>query len=52
MEAKEAIEKLKAMGIKCIMLTGDNRFVAQWVAEEIGLDDFFAEVLPMMRQKL
>ncbi|WP_440951584.1 heavy metal translocating P-type ATPase [Methanococcoides sp. FTZ1] len=45
-ESKEAIEKLKSMGIKCMMLTGDNQFVAQWVAEEIGLDDYFAEVLP------
>jgi Cu2+-exporting ATPase len=45
-ESKEAIEKLKSMSIKCMMLTGDNRFVAQWVAEELGLDDFFAEVLP------
>lgn len=45
-ESREAIEKLKAMGIKCMMLTGDNRFVAKWVAEELGLDDFFAEVLP------
>ena len=34
------------MGIRCMMLTGDNRFVAQWVAEEIGLDEYFAEVLP------
>jgi Cu2+-exporting ATPase len=29
-----------------MMLTGDNRFVAKWVADELGLDDFFAEVLP------
>jgi len=28
------------------MLTGDNKQVAAWVAEEIGLDDYFAEVLP------
>ena len=34
------------MGIKCMMLTGDNRYVAKWVAEELGLDDYFAEVLP------
>jgi len=34
------------MGIKCIMLTGDSRAVAQWVARDLGLDDFFAEVLP------
>jgi Cu2+-exporting ATPase len=45
-ESKEAITLLKSMGIKCMMLTGDNRFVAQWVAEEIGLDEYFAEVLP------
>jgi len=45
-ESKEAISRLKSMGIKCMMLTGDNKFVAQWVAEEIGLDEYFAEVLP------
>jgi Cu2+-exporting ATPase len=45
-ESKEAIDKLKSMGIKSMMLTGDNRQVAKWVAEELGLDDFFAEVLP------
>ena len=45
-ESKEAITRLKSMGIRCMMLTGDNRFVAQWVAEEIGLDEYFAEVLP------
>jgi len=45
-ESKEAIARLKSMGIRCMMLTGDNRFVAQWVAEEIGLDEYFAEVLP------
>ncbi|HMA53572.1 MAG TPA: copper-translocating P-type ATPase [Acidobacteriota bacterium] len=45
-ESKEAIARLKAMGVRCMMLTGDNRLVAKWVAEEIGLDDYFAEVLP------
>jgi Cu2+-exporting ATPase len=45
-ESKEAITRLKSMGVKCMMLTGDNRFVARWVADEIGLDEFFAEVLP------
>ena len=37
-ESREAIEKLKTMGIKCMMLTGDNRFVAKWVAEDLGTD--------------
>jgi len=45
-ESKQAIASLKAMGIQTIMLTGDNRQVAAWVAREIGLDDYFAEVLP------
>ena len=45
-ESREAVSRLKAMGIRCMMLTGDNRFVAGWVAGEIGLDDYFAGVLP------
>ncbi len=45
-ESKKAISMLKKMGIKCMMLTGDNKQVAQWVSEEIGLDEYFAEVLP------
>ena len=45
-ESKEAVKRLKEMGIKVMMITGDNHKVAQAVAEELGLDDFFAEVLP------
>jgi Cu2+-exporting ATPase len=45
-ESRRAITELKKMGIRSLMLTGDNRQVAQWVAEEVGLDDYFAEVLP------
>ena len=45
-ESKRAIQKLKEMGIQCIMLTGDNNQVAKWVSSEIGLDEFFSEVLP------
>jgi len=45
-ESIEAIGKLKSMNIRCMMLTGDNKFVAKWVATDLGLDDFFAEVLP------
>ena len=29
-----------------MMLTGDNKLVAKWVSDEIGLDEYFAEVLP------
>ncbi len=42
----EAIQKLKNLGIQCMMLTGDNRQTAAFVADELGLDEFFAEVLP------
>jgi len=45
-ESKEAIERLRSMDIKCMMLTGDNEFVARWVAEELGLDEYFSGVLP------
>lgn len=45
-ESKKAISRLKNMGIQCMMLTGDNKQVAQWVSSEIGLDAYFAEVLP------
>ncbi|MGB4294676.1 MAG: copper-translocating P-type ATPase [Smithellaceae bacterium] len=44
-EAKETILKLQNQGVKCMMLTGDNRMVAKWVASEIGLDEYFAEVM-------
>nr|WP_245748018.1 copper-translocating P-type ATPase [Methanolobus profundi] len=45
-ESKEAVGKLREMGIKCIMLTGDQKQVAERVAEQIGLDEYFAGVLP------
>jgi Cd2+/Zn2+-exporting ATPase len=46
-DAREAIRDLKRLGVeKTVMLTGDNRSVAQTVARQIGLDDFVAELLP------
>ncbi len=45
-ESKEAIATLKRMGISSMMLTGDNKNVAKWVSDELGLDEYFAEVLP------
>ncbi|MBX3401903.1 MAG: copper-translocating P-type ATPase [Phycisphaeraceae bacterium] len=45
-ESREAISRLKQMGVRVMMLTGDARPVAEWVAGELGLDDVFAEVLP------
>lgn len=45
-ESKKAVEILKKMGIKSIMLTGDNKQVAGQVAKMIGIDEYIAEVLP------
>ncbi|KVX02050.1 heavy metal translocating P-type ATPase [Shewanella frigidimarina] len=41
-----AIARLKSSGIKVIMLTGDNHATAAAVAAKVGVDDFFADVLP------
>lgn len=45
-ESYSAIETLRSFGIKTIMLTGDNRSVAEGVASELKIDDVRAEVLP------
>ena len=45
-ESYEAIKKLKEMNIQVAMLTGDSKEVAKAVAEELGIDLYFAEVLP------
>lgn len=41
-----AIEALRGMGIKSIMLTGDSAAAAQWVARAVGIDRFYANMLP------
>lgn len=45
-DSKEAILRLQEMGIRVVMLTGDNRATAETVANLVGVDDFIAEVLP------
>jgi P-type Cu2+ transporter len=45
-ESREAIAALKGMGVKSAMITGDSQDVAAYVARELGLDQFFAEVHP------
>lgn len=49
-DSEKAIKRLKNEGIKCWMLTGDNKEVAKDVADELDLDGFFAEVLPHEKQ--
>lgn len=50
-ESKEAIDSLHSLGLKVAMLTGDNESVAKGVAQELGIDDYFAEVLPEDKYK-
>jgi len=45
-ESREAVEKLQDRGIEVAMLTGDSEDVAESVAEELGIDTVFSEVLP------
>ncbi len=45
-ESRKAIQELKAMGVKVYMLTGDAEEVARGVADELSIDDYFAQVLP------
>lgn len=42
----EAVAQLRALGLTPMLLTGDNRLVAESVAREVGIDDVIAEVLP------
>ncbi len=45
-ESKQAVGRLHEMGVEVAMLTGDSEAVAKAVAEELGIDRYFAEVLP------
>ncbi len=45
-DSAQAVSRLREMNVRVLMITGDNRHVAKQVAEELGIDDFFAEVLP------
>jgi Cu2+-exporting ATPase len=50
-EAKDVIRKLKDIGIKLMMLTGDNEEVAQAIAKEVGIEEFRARVSPEEKAK-
>ncbi len=45
-ESREAVKSLKEMGVEVAMVTGDAEDVASWVAGELGMNEYFARVLP------
>lgn len=49
-ESKQAISSLKRDGKRVAMLTGDSKEVAAWVAKELGIEEYFAEVLPETKE--
>ena len=51
-ESKTAIADLKRMGIKTVMLTGDNKVAAEIVAREVGIDDVHADLLPQNKVEI
>jgi len=51
-ESRAAIKAFKKNGIKVMMATGDNERVAKAVADELGLDGYFAEILPHQKVEI
>jgi P-type Cu2+ transporter len=50
-ESREAIKSLRDLGIKTAMITGDSEDVAQWVAGELGINEYFSKVLPEQKSE-
>jgi len=50
-ESRNALKTLKKLGIKSAMITGDSEEVAKWVSEELGIDEYFAKVLPEQKSE-
>lgn len=51
-DAAAAIQELKRMGFKTIMLTGDNRKTAEAIARQVGIDEVLPNVLPQDKQRM
>jgi len=50
--SRDAIERLRQLGIKTIMITGDNMRAAKSIARQIGVDEFYAELLPEQKVEM
>jgi Cd2+/Zn2+-exporting ATPase len=50
--SKQAVAALKALGVRSVMLTGDNPATAQAIANQVGIDEVQANLLPQDKQKL
>lgn len=50
-ESREAIKNLKTLGVKVAMITGDSEDVAKWVAQDLGIDEYFARVFPQEKSE-
>ncbi len=50
--SKHAVHQLQEMGLKVIMITGDNRRTARAIAQQVGIDDYQAEVMPDQKASL
>ncbi len=50
--AKEAVSKIKALGLKTVMLTGDNEKVAKKIANEVGIDEVFYSLFPKEKAEI
>ncbi|NLI56288.1 cation-translocating P-type ATPase, partial [bacterium] len=51
-DTKKLIDELKSMNIKPVLATGDNYSYAKWVKDELGIEEFYAEVLPEDKMKI
>ncbi|ABZ77416.1 copper-translocating P-type ATPase [Shewanella halifaxensis HAW-EB4] len=50
-DAAQAVQAMKSQGLKVVLLTGDNPLTAQAVAEKVGIESVFAQVLPEQKQQ-